>query len=97
MAIITLSPNPAIEPSIASIVFFILETTLFNSTTSLDFKDLMSITAIEYPSLNVLSIGVTSSYVLRTNVFTETLESFCLDPVSISIKSDCSVSFVFFF
>ena len=61
VAITVFSPNPAILPSSASTVFLILEIALFNSITSFDFNVLMSITAIVYPSLSALRIGLMSS------------------------------------
>jgi len=46
VAMTMFSPNPAILPSRASIVFFIFEMALFNSIESFCFKTLISITAI---------------------------------------------------
>ena len=53
----------------SSTVFFILEIARFNSTTSFDFKVLISITATVYPSLREVNIGFISSYTFRTKVF----------------------------
>ena len=70
VAIIVFSPKPAIDPSNASMVFFIFETALLNSITSFDLIALISMIPIVYPSLRELRISSTPSKLLRTNGLT---------------------------
>lgn len=83
------SPNPAISPSIASVVFFSLFIALFNSTRSLSFSGLMLTKAIVYPSLSESSTGFTSSKSSSMNGLTRTFDLDISPSFSNSTYSDC--------
>jgi len=87
VAITVFSPKPAILPFSASTVFLIFDIALFSSITSFDFRVLMSMIAIVYPSRSAFRIGFMSSYIFRTNVLISIFDSDFSCSRSISMKS----------